>query len=440
MSLIARLYVEDKVVNILDFKFRFTRSVDEHGKPMGKPNGTIFDITFETTSDQSFFAWSVGMDMVKKVKIVVSPVTQDSKSRVFELYDVHCVFFKNNFNGVNGEPMTTQIKLSPAILYDGGYKILEHYWKETDLSVKTEPTPLTDPYDNLTAGAGNILPPVIEDPVAEVEDFVNEPNEPTGNLIIVIDGKDMDKAREALINAKHNVIWNYEFVDNIEEAIQAIMNYHGKFRAGAGIVNLVIRGHGNYSYFNLGYEYGVRAKNIHKYITKDPKLGSSNIRQIKALKKIARFMKEGGNLYFTSCHAGDCTEKPQNGSMGLALHELFKTDPQNPTFNIFLNEDLSSPAYPFTVTMTSSGGQEKKVKQYILNTKHTRKLVSQISKYRYSNIFMTSPQYFNYGWVKIDEAGKLIHMEGNPYINGDRGKPIEWDKSFKQTTKKDSDE
>ncbi|MEN7547550.1 type VI secretion system tube protein TssD [Rapidithrix thailandica] len=186
MSLIAKLYVEDKVVNILDFKFRFTRSVDEHGKPMGKPNGTIFDITFETTSDQSFFAWSVGMDMVKKVKIVVSPVTQDSKSRVFELYDVHCVFFKNHFNGVNGEPMTTQVKLSPAILYDGGVKILEHYWKETDLSVKTEPTPLTDSYDNLTAGAGNILGPAVEDSEVEKKEEERE-KDPYGGLVIVGD-------------------------------------------------------------------------------------------------------------------------------------------------------------------------------------------------------------------------------------------------------------
>ncbi|MEN7547058.1 type VI secretion system tube protein TssD [Rapidithrix thailandica] len=139
MSLITKMYVEDKEINILDFKFRFTRSVDESGKPMGKPNGTLFDITFETTADQSFFSWAIGMDMVKKVKITVSPVTQDSKTRVLELYDVHCVYFKNHFNGINGQPMTTHIRLTPAILYDGGVKILEHYWKETDLSAVNTP-------------------------------------------------------------------------------------------------------------------------------------------------------------------------------------------------------------------------------------------------------------------------------------------------------------
>ena len=140
MSLVAKLYTEDKEINILDFKFRFTRSTDEHGKPMGKPNGTIFEIVFETTADQSFMEWSIATDMTKHVKIVVSPVTGMSKSRTIELYDVHCVFFKNNFNAQDGEPMTTLIHLTPAIMIDDGYKVLDHYWKKTDLSVSAPVT------------------------------------------------------------------------------------------------------------------------------------------------------------------------------------------------------------------------------------------------------------------------------------------------------------
>ena len=144
MSLIAKMYVEDKEINILDFKFRFTRSTDEHGKPMGKPRGTLFEIIFETTSDQSFMQWSIATDMTKHVKIVVSPVTAASKSRIIELYDVHCVHFKNNFNAQNGEPMTTLIHLTPAIMIDDGYKVLDHYWKKTDLSANAPITVLNN--------------------------------------------------------------------------------------------------------------------------------------------------------------------------------------------------------------------------------------------------------------------------------------------------------
>ena len=142
MSLVAKMHIEDKEINILDYKFRFIRSTDEHGKPMGKPRGTIFEILFETTSDQSFMEWSIATDMTKHVKIVVSPVTQTSKSRVIELYDVHCVHFKNNFNAQNGEPMTTLIHLTPAIMIDDGRKVLDHYWKKTDLSANVPVTVL----------------------------------------------------------------------------------------------------------------------------------------------------------------------------------------------------------------------------------------------------------------------------------------------------------
>ena len=140
MSLIAKMYVDGKEINLLDFKFRFTIAVNEHGLPMGKVNGTIFEIIFETTSDQSFMAWSIFTDMRKDVKIVVSPVDGMSKSRIIELYDVYCVHFKNNFSSTTGEPMTTLIHLTPAIMIDDGYKVLDHYWKTKDLSI-TNVTP-----------------------------------------------------------------------------------------------------------------------------------------------------------------------------------------------------------------------------------------------------------------------------------------------------------
>ncbi len=39
--------------------------------------------------------------MIKPVKIVISPVTGASKSRIIELYDVHFVDFKNDFHSIN---------------------------------------------------------------------------------------------------------------------------------------------------------------------------------------------------------------------------------------------------------------------------------------------------------------------------------------------------
>ena len=82
--------------------------------------------------------------MIHKSKKVPTPVTATSKSRIIELYDVHCVHFKNNFNAQNGEPMTTLIHLTPAIMIDDGYKVLDHYWKKTDLSASVPVTVLNN--------------------------------------------------------------------------------------------------------------------------------------------------------------------------------------------------------------------------------------------------------------------------------------------------------
>ena len=99
-------------------------------------------------------------DLTKHVKIVVSPITGMSKSRIIELYDVHCVYFKNNFNAQDGEPMITLIHLTPAIMIDDGYKVLDHYWKKTDLST------------------GNVAPTVIkQDEELEIIDMYYEDKE-----------------------------------------------------------------------------------------------------------------------------------------------------------------------------------------------------------------------------------------------------------------------
>ncbi|MEN7549073.1 type VI secretion system tube protein TssD [Rapidithrix thailandica] len=350
MSLIARLYVEDKAVNILDFKFRFTRSVDEHGKPMGKPNGTIFDITFETTSDQSFFAWSVGMDMVKKVKIVVSPVTQNSKSRVFELYDVHCVFFKNHFNGVNGEPMMTQVKLSPAILYDGGVKILEHYWKETDLSVKTEPTPLTDSYDNLTAGAGNVLGPVVDDSEAEKEqkeeDTTQKKWRGKGHLIIGYDNEFKTNFEKAI----DNVNWDFILAKTLDEAVEKTKAYLTETKLSK-LTTLIVRSHGSgasaiavvtFGFPNTSLRSG--AKMLYSKDVEDMKnntlFESGRMMAILALQDLANMVKKGGTIFLTGCGAG--AKNPNGkGSLGESLSSL----PEFRGKTLWLNHDNSAKAY-----------------------------------------------------------------------------------------------
>jgi len=133
MSIQVKLYIEDRIVNILQFSFSLSQKTDYTGHPSSKPIGGLFKIVFETTKDKLFFLWMINNTM-KNVKIVLSPSSMDGKSRTIELLDVYCLKHVDNFDGVNNQPMSTYIEISPAIMIDSGVKIFEKYWKETDLT------------------------------------------------------------------------------------------------------------------------------------------------------------------------------------------------------------------------------------------------------------------------------------------------------------------
>jgi|GEM_PF-4164767 len=140
MSITAKLYVEDKVFNILNFNFSFNQQSSMSGLPSAKPTGGQFDIVLEATKDPIFYEWMTSNSLMNKVKIEISQSFTFGKTRQIELIDVYCLLHQDTFNGVNNQPMQTLIKLSPAILLQNGEKMFEWYWKVTDLDAEVEET------------------------------------------------------------------------------------------------------------------------------------------------------------------------------------------------------------------------------------------------------------------------------------------------------------
>ncbi len=146
MSVQAKLYIDDKVYEVLEYQLRYHQNCDYNYRPQGTVFGGLFDIVVETTKDDIFTAWATHPTMMKNAKIVQTPIAMDGKSRTFELIDTHCTFDKNHFRHDSKEPMKNYITLSPAILKLDGRLIHEKHWKVTDLN------------------AQNVAPTVIEPP------------------------------------------------------------------------------------------------------------------------------------------------------------------------------------------------------------------------------------------------------------------------------------
>jgi len=132
MSIITKLHIEDKALNVLKFRLAFNQSANNNGYPSSKATGGIWDLAFETQKDDLFLNKFVSKEMINYLKIVITPAQLDTKSKTIELRDVYVVEHQNNFDGVNKDPMKTYVKLSPASMVQNGVTIFKKYWKITD--------------------------------------------------------------------------------------------------------------------------------------------------------------------------------------------------------------------------------------------------------------------------------------------------------------------
>ncbi len=143
MGIITKLQIEDTSLNILWFRFSFNQSANTNGYPSSKPTGGLWDITFETQKNDLFFNKLVNNEMINYLKIVITPAKLDTKSKTIELRDVHVIEHRNNFNGINSDPMKTYVKLSPASMVKNGEPVFVKYWKITDPNTDTAVTTTT---------------------------------------------------------------------------------------------------------------------------------------------------------------------------------------------------------------------------------------------------------------------------------------------------------
>lgn len=144
MSIIAKLHVDEKSFTILNFRYSIEQNSDYSGYPSAKPTGGLWSIVIESTKEHLFYEWMVAENSMKNLEIVLSPSSMNGKTRTIKLFDVYCLKYMENFDGVNSKPMSTYIEVSPAIMQDGGTNIFEKYWKVSNLSNTAAATTIND--------------------------------------------------------------------------------------------------------------------------------------------------------------------------------------------------------------------------------------------------------------------------------------------------------
>lgn len=207
MSIVSKLYIDNTEFNILRYHWSFHQNADTTGRPSAKPMGGIISIVLEATKNAMLTEWTVDATAMKHLKIVQSSVKMNGKSRVLEFYDAICLQAKDNFDGVNNQPMQTTITVSSPLIVVNGVKIMEKYWKVSDLDTNSNKTTINQ---EITPTIAKIdwIHPETKEKLEETTYTQNialtaKVNNPSGNAVNITitkkDGTEFEEGKKELV-------------------------------------------------------------------------------------------------------------------------------------------------------------------------------------------------------------------------------------------------
>ena len=112
MSFIAKLYLEEEEVNVLNCSFRFSQMIDSQGKVTSRPQGGTINLTIESTGSNIFFDWMITHAETKKGKVIFYRRDASSKLKTLEFIDTLCVDYFEQYDHQGDSPMQIQLCLS----------------------------------------------------------------------------------------------------------------------------------------------------------------------------------------------------------------------------------------------------------------------------------------------------------------------------------------
>jgi len=132
MSLQAKLHINDFIIALLWYRFAVSQAANRDGSPSSKPVVQPIEFAIETRKNDPLIEKMLSGKRGDYLKIIFAPTTMDSKSMIVEFYDYYVLECRENFNGVNTQPMTTYYKISFATVVINGVVMDMKSWKVID--------------------------------------------------------------------------------------------------------------------------------------------------------------------------------------------------------------------------------------------------------------------------------------------------------------------
>ncbi len=119
MSIIAKLYVEGQVFNVLKCEHGFKQVTDISGRPSGKPFHVGLVVVIEATSDTYFFEKAIHpTETVQEIILEYAHSFLSGKSRKIRFLDCHVIANSTYFKATGNQPLTDTLEITAAAIED----------------------------------------------------------------------------------------------------------------------------------------------------------------------------------------------------------------------------------------------------------------------------------------------------------------------------------
>lgn len=113
MSFLAKLNIDnDEEFNILECNFSISQKIDHSNRPCGLPVLGVIKLTIESTKKAFFYEWAKSPDQLKDGEITFFKRDLMSSSKKLNFEKAYCVYYEEDFNNTNKNPMTTKLTLA----------------------------------------------------------------------------------------------------------------------------------------------------------------------------------------------------------------------------------------------------------------------------------------------------------------------------------------
>ncbi|SFZ83439.1 type VI secretion system tube protein TssD [Tenacibaculum maritimum] len=114
MSFVAKLIIENKEIDLLSYRFGFSKKVNEQSRPIQLTSFKGLEMEIEATESIYFEEWMTSERAIEKIELQIFYPYLNGGSKIMTFYDCYLIGFQTTFSNSNEEPMINRLKITSA--------------------------------------------------------------------------------------------------------------------------------------------------------------------------------------------------------------------------------------------------------------------------------------------------------------------------------------